>query len=274
MPIFNKFEKKIYFKDYSRIPFYTQKNKSFFARTNLHRFLFIVGLAVLVVQVIMPLVFFTTPLQHLENKFKQQNTLFAWAVGFEKFEFTELRKQISKQQPKELEVDLAQNNLSAPINNIVTNPAVLAAKDTNIPKYFYISIPKLNIENALVETNSQELSPENFLGHYPNTALPGENGNTLIYGHSVLAFFYNPKNYKTIFATLDRLVTGDEINVNYNNKEIKYIVQKTEIKKPNEINPIDTVNPLYLNKPTLTLLTCWPGGLKTNRLLVTAELDE
>jgi len=78
-------------------------------------------------------------------------------------------------------------------------------KQQNTPDIFYLTIPKLGIEKAEVDTNSESLSPDERLGHYPGSALPGEVGNTFIYGHSVLPMFYDPTNYRTIFSTLDKL---------------------------------------------------------------------
>jgi len=61
-----------------------------------------------------------------------------------------------------------------------------------IPQKFYLTVPKLGIERAVVDTNSADLDPDDSLGHYQGTALPGELGNSFIYGHSVLPAFFRP----------------------------------------------------------------------------------
>jgi len=63
------------------------------------------------------------------------------------------------------------------------------------------SIPSLSIKNATVSIGGEDLS-QNLI-QYPGTALPGKIGNTVIFGHSVLPQFFNPKNYLSIFSTLE-----------------------------------------------------------------------
>lgn len=147
-------------------------------------------------------------------------------------------------------------------------------KDEPVPDYFTITIPKLGIKNAIVKTNSQDLDPDDALGHYPGTELPGEVGNTFVFGHSVLPMFYNPENYKSIFSTLDTLEVGDTFTVNYNNKVYRYAVESTRELKPKNVNPLGEFKPRYLNESTMVLMTCTPPGAKTNRLLVEAVLQK
>jgi len=145
-------------------------------------------------------------------------------------------------------------------------------EEANVPEEFYLSIPKLRIENAVVHTNSTDLNPENFLGHYDGSALPGEVGNAFIYGHSVLPMFYNPKNYKSIFSTLGTLEEGDEFYLRYNNRELKYAVEYGVVLVPEEVYPTADVTPKYMNESTVTLMTCVPPGTKSKRLLVVGKL--
>lgn len=194
-------------------------------------------------QVVLPLVSFST--QDKISKPASQSAL-GYATGFQKFDFNELNDSVLG----------------------TTNDSV----QTTIPEYFYITIPKLRIENALVETNAKTLNPDLALGHYTGSALPGEVGNTFIYGHSVLPFFYNPKNYKTIFSTLHNLEAGDEIIINYNNRTLTYKVEKKQDLKPQDVDPLATIKPAYLNDSTLVLMTCSPAGTKIKRLLVEAIL--
>jgi len=137
---------------------------------------------------------------------------------------------------------------------------------------FYVSIPKLGIERAEVDTNSESLSPDERLGHYPGSALPGEVGNTFIYGHSVLPMFFNPEDYKTIFSTLDTLEEGDEFTVEFGEKSFLYMVEKAIVLRPEDVHPLEPVAPPSLQQSYLTLMTCVPPGVRTNRLLVQAKL--
>ncbi|MCJ7826566.1 hypothetical protein MUP56_03045, partial [Patescibacteria group bacterium] len=63
---------------------------------------------------------------------------------------------------------------------------------------YLVTIPKLKIENATVTVAGDDLNEG--LIHYGGTPLPGQYGNTVIFGHSTLPQFYNPKSYKTIFS--------------------------------------------------------------------------
>jgi LPXTG-site transpeptidase (sortase) family protein len=88
--------------------------------------------------------------------------------------------------------------------------------------------------------------------------------------YSVLPWFYNPRNYKTIFSTLENLKTGDKIFIKYNNKEYEYKVEDKSVKLPDEVNPLAEYKARYLNESTITLMTCVPAGTKLRRLLVNA----
>jgi len=238
-----KFTPKIYVKDESFDPIYRSRDIHFYARAHmLPTFLMGLGALVLITQVIFPLMFFTT-----NNKITKpvSSSVLGIASGFRDFKFNELQEESqSKQQA------------------------------SNVPTNFYMTIPKLGIKDAVVETNSLNLSPDNSLGHYNGSSLPGEVGNAFIYGHSVLPWFYNPNNYKTIFSTIDKLSTGDEILVKYNNKTYTYKVENQNVLAVDDVKPLAEIKPGYLNDSTLVLMTCWPAGTKSKRLLVSAVLEK
>lgn len=151
------------------------------------------------------------------------------------------------------------------------SPPVESGNGTPPPSVFYLSIEKLGIKDALVETNSTKARPDEKIGHYKGSSLPGEEGNVFLYGHSVLPWFFNPKNYSTIFSTLPNLEPKDEIVVNFNAKDFHYLVEAKKTMNPEEVNPLKAVEG---KGGYLTLMTCVPPGLKTKRLLVIAKLAE
>lgn len=241
------FRPKNYTKDISyQKPFFKHQYNTGFTLRNkfLPYTLPVLALIIFVLQVFAPLVLFTT-----QEKVSRPvtNTAIGKATGFSDFTFEELQEDVLG---------------TSTINN----------KQNNIPKYYYLSIPKLGIVDAQVETNPANLDPTDALGHYIGSELPGDIGNSLIYGHSVLPIFYNPKNYKTIFSKLDKLEAGDEIIVNYNNKKYVYKVEGTRIENPDTIDPLQEIKPRYLNESTMVLMTCYPFGTKINRLMVDAVL--
>ncbi|MDP2874288.1 MAG: sortase [bacterium] len=147
------------------------------------------------------------------------------------------------------------------------------------PPFFYLSIPKLGIEKAKVETNSTSMKPDTALGHYLGTGLPGGTGlnrnNVFIYGHSALPRYFDPINYKTIFATLeDKLEIGDDFLLYYNDKIFKYTIKARQVLKPKDVNPLNPVPWLSPGVSYATLMTCVPSGGVSERLLIVGELTK
>ncbi len=239
-----------YIKDESFDPIYKTYNHRFFLGPKVIPTLFIIGgLAIFSSQVVLPFVYIK---KDESNARTVKESVLGAATGFGDFSFSELA---GFGPAKDLPVSAAE------------------PEDQNVPEFFYITIKKLGIENALVETNAASLKPDTALGHYPNSALPGNAGNMFIFGHSVLPIFYNPKDYKRIFSTLDALTTGDEVVVTYNNREFIYLIEGKEVLKPINVDPLAEYKPRYLNESTITLMTCYPAGSKALRLLVRGVLS-
>lgn len=236
--------KKVYLKDDSFDPFYKSVNPKFFFKSRLlSGLLMALGFIVLGTQVIVPLVFFKT---QNEVALPVRASVLGVATGFSDFNYNELENDDEVKEP-------TQNNL---------------------PQYFYLEVPKLGIKEAVVETNSTNYNPETSLGHYKGSAIPGQKGNSFIYGHSVLPWFFNPNNYKTIFSTLGDLGAGDKFYVYFNGQKLTYKVDYKELLAPSSVNPLAEFKPQYLNDSTMTLMTCWPAGTKAKRLLVRATLTD
>jgi len=146
-----------------------------------------------------------------------------------------------------------------------TNSTPLFDTNTSITEY-KISIPSLKILSATVSLIDEDLS--RHLIHYPQTALPGQKGSPVIFGHSTLPQFFNPEDYNTIFSNLPDIRIGDQVSVTYDS--IKYLYQVVRIY---EVKPTD----IYVlrqdyNQSTLKLITCVPPGTKLKRLIVELEL--
>jgi sortase A len=132
--------------------------------------------------------------------------------------------------------------------------------------HYTISIPKLNIKDAVVEIGGIDLSQA--LIHYPQTALPGEVGATVIFGHSILPQFYNPSNYLSIFSLIPTLNQGDEIFLKFDGITYTYrVIDKVEV-KPTNLTVLDQP---YDNE-YLRLITCTPPGTYLRRGVITAAL--
>ena len=135
-------------------------------------------------------------------------------------------------------------------------------------------IPKINVDVPVVygvgnDNISQLKAMEKGVAHFSipgANAVPGQNGNTVLSGHSSNDLF-DKGDYKFIFAQLDKLKQGDVIYANYNGKRYAYNVTKTEVVMPNQVNRVQ----IGADKPMLTLITCVPLGTAEKRLLVFAE---
>lgn len=143
-----------------------------------------------------------------------------------------------------------------------------AGSSNNFPPEFYLEIPKLGIESATVQTNSISLSPDTFIGHLNGSSLPGDLGQVILYGHSTIPSLFNPTNYKTIFSKLDGLVSGDSIQLTYNDHQYLYKVTRSEIADPADLLTILG----SANRKELVLITCFPFGTTQKRLLVFGTL--
>jgi len=132
---------------------------------------------------------------------------------------------------------------------------------------YNLSIPTLGIDNADVSTIDNNV--DIHLVHFPGTAIPPEKGNAAIFGHSTLPQWFDPKNYKAIFATAHTLKLGDIINITVNNRVYTYKIMNISI--------IDPDNTSYLSQDTdgsyVSIVTCTPPGTTWKRLIVKAKLE-
>jgi sortase A len=145
-------------------------------------------------------------------------------------------------------------------------PPVIEGETETGPMVYKLSIPKLNIEDASVLVGGEDLSQS--LIHYQGTARPGQLGSPVIFGHSILPQFYNPRNYISIFSLLPTLERGDDIIVEYDGITYTYEVTSKEEVYPDNVSVLEQ----SYDSKLIKLINCVPPGLKTKRLVVTAKL--
>ncbi len=129
-------------------------------------------------------------------------------------------------------------------------------------------IPKIGVEAPIIwEVGDDQMDAKLLEGvvHYQNTALPDNEGNTFITGHSSY-FPWSDSKYKDVFALLNKLEVGDQIYIQYHDKSFNYRVTDTKVVSPDEISVLDQT-PGY----NVTLMTCVPVGTSLNRLIISAE---
>lgn len=133
---------------------------------------------------------------------------------------------------------------------------------------YTLSIPKLKIKDAIVTTIDNDL--DKHLVNYGGTAVPPEKGNSVIYGHSTLPQLFNPKDYKTIFATAFFLKPNDEIFAN-----VQGVIYSYKIFSITIVDPTDTsIFAQNYDDSLLTLVTCTPPGTTWKRLIIKGRLQK
>lgn len=118
-----------------------------------------------------------------------------------------------------------------------------------------------------LETDIQK-ALKNGVIHYPGTALPGDNGNVVITGHSSY-YAWDAGRFKDVFALLHDVKIGDRVVVYFNQKKFVYEVNKIKVVASKDV---DILGPT--SSEQLTLITCTPIGTNLKRLIVIAKLVE
>lgn len=132
---------------------------------------------------------------------------------------------------------------------------------------YKISIPRINIENAIVTNQDSDLS--RHLVQFNSDTMPPNEGNSIIFGHSTLPQLYDPANYKTIFANAYKLNVGDMIIVSEEDNKYNYKIESVTV-----VDPADTsVLAQNFSDSFITIITCTPPGTLWKRLIIKARLE-
>lgn len=98
-------------------------------------------------------------------------------------------------------------------------------------------------------------------GHYPNTAMPGQEGNFAVAGHRI----------RSIFWDLDWLKPGDNIIVETKSTWYVYKVALVRVVLPTQVEVVQPVPPGMNPGKLITLTTCNPHFDNYQRLIVHGE---
>lgn len=122
-----------------------------------------------------------------------------------------------------------------------------------------IQIPALNIDAVVVHgTDWEQLKLG--VGHYAGSANPGERGNLVLAAHNDV--------YGELFRYLDRLKPGDEVVVYANQQRYRYAITGTRFVEPTQVEVMAPTS-----TPTVTLISCYPYLVDTQRIIVFGELQ-
>jgi sortase A len=144
---------------------------------------------------------------------------------------------------------------------------IVPAAEQNLPPYVRgdvlgrIEIPNIGVDFLFVPGVSHE-DLKAGVGHFPDTPLPGQLGNSALAGHRT--------TYKAPFGNLDKVNPGEDIVITLPGETYTYVITGTTVVDPSDYWVISNSDP---NLATLTLITCTPKRTSERRLVVFAELD-
>jgi sortase A len=122
-----------------------------------------------------------------------------------------------------------------------------------------IQIPALNIDAIVVHgTDWEQLKLG--VGHEVRSANPGERGNLVLAAHNDV--------YGELFRYLDRLKPGDEVIVYTGQQRYRYLITSSRIIEPTQVEVMAPTS-----TPTVTLISCYPYLIDTQRIAVFGELQ-
>lgn len=124
----------------------------------------------------------------------------------------------------------------------------------------YITIPKLEITLPIYHGTSDEALSKG-VGHMQGSSLPigGESTHSVLVGHTGLSY--------EIFDRLSDLKQGDKFYITVQKQKLEYSVVDISVVEPDNTDYGEIVT----GKDYVTLVTCYPLGINSHRLLVTGE---
>ncbi len=140
----------------------------------------------------------------------------------------------------------------------------IPATPTTIPPMPAPGVPKrlvidaLDLDASIVIGDSWE-DLEQGVGYRADSGLPGQVGNVVLSAHNDI--------YGELFRDLYELETGDDVCVYSENAGYRYRVESVEIVEPTRVEFVEPTD-----YPALTLITCHPYLVDTQRVVVRARL--
>ena len=124
-----------------------------------------------------------------------------------------------------------------------------------------LRIPSIKLDLPVFHGTSDETLLKG-LGHLEGTSLPvgGDGTHSVITGHRGLAD-------ATMFTHLDKVTKGDRFTLTTFGQVFSYQVVRTQVVEPDETESLQPV----LGHDLVTLVTCTPLGINSQRILITAE---
>lgn len=132
--------------------------------------------------------------------------------------------------------------------------------DSSAGRIIRIGIPAINVDAPVVQGDDWE-ALKTGVGLNAESGLPGKPGNVILSGHNDI--------FGQVFRELDRLKAGDEIMILTEKNAYTYLVTGTQIVQPSQVEVMRQTE-----DSTLTLISCYPYLVDTQRIVVSAALKQ
>jgi sortase A len=148
--------------------------------------------------------------------------------------------------------------IPAHLRHIVSEVTPMPVPTKGPEQAILIEIPSISVKAPVVEGDDWEALKQGA-GHHIGSADPGESDNCVISAHNDI--------YGEIFRDLSDVDLGDEVFVYTASQVYRYVITQKRIIEPEEVSVMYPTS-----SPVLTLISCYPYGIDTHRIVVIAEL--
>jgi sortase A len=156
------------------------------------------------------------------------------------------------------------------------DPTPLAVSD--MPLATHIAIAAVGIDTSIVEVTPEKTQFEGravftwavadwAAGHHITSADPGEGGNIILSGHDDVR--------GEVFRGLHDISLGDQVQLTSPAGVFTYVVAEIHVREYRDAAPEELIAAGNFLSPMpeerVTLVTCWPYGIDTHRIIVVAK---
>jgi sortase A len=141
---------------------------------------------------------------------------------------------------------------------MVQSLANITVPTPSVQQAIRIQIPSLDVDAPIVQGDGWEQLKKGVAQHI-GSADPGQNGNVVLSAHNDV--------YGELFRFLDKLQPGDQVVLYTQQRQYTYIVDRTVLVKPTQVEVMAPTG-----DPTVTLISCYPYLVDSDRIVVFAKL--
>jgi sortase A len=163
--------------------------------------------------------------------------------------------------PPDVQGNTGPNEAEIPehLRPLVQSLANLPVPTPSIEQALRIEIPAIKLDAPVVQGDGWEQLKKGVAQHI-GSANPGGDGNVVLSAHNDV--------YGELFRHLDRLQPGDLVRLHTQQRQYVYLVDRTQIVEPTAVEVMASTG-----APSVTLISCYPYLVDTERIVVFARLQ-